>query len=437
MSIRSLIVVGILMEVCYLSFYVVPEGPPAILLLIVVNVLTYLLLSLLVWRIRKTKPSGTGNTTMALVVLGMGLLFRLTLVPHGVVGSDDVYRYLWDGKVASSGINPFQYLPTDPHLAHLATADLPSKVNHPEMHSVYPAVAQALFVASHIIFGDSAAGFKLLLVLIDFLTTLLLWKILRLQGGNVSLLVVYAWSPLPVLYFGLDGHIDALGILFLVVSLVFFLERRPVRGAVALGLGALAKLVPLIVVPFLFRAEKGIRRLLVPIVPVLVVAVGYLLYYESTWGVFESLRTFGARWEFNGGIFSITYFVSASNETAHLVSGIMIVVYIGLLTILNRPLMEKVFWGFVGFILLSPVVHPWYLTWLAALLVLRWSDSIFVFLGLSFIANIVVYQHRAYGEWIDQPLLLLLEYVPVFVLLIREFIHGDVLRSDHPKGVVL
>jgi hypothetical protein len=89
-----------------------------------------------------------------------------------------------------------------------------------------------------------------------------------------------------------------------------------------------------------------------------------------------------------------------------------------------------VFWGFVGFMLLSPVVHPWYLTWLAALLALRWSPAVFVFLGMSALANVVVYQYRADGEWIDRPFLLLIEYLPVFVLLVREILRGEVLPAS-------
>jgi hypothetical protein len=438
MSLRLLIVVGIVMEVCYLSFYFVVQGAGEVLLFIAVNAATFLLLSLILWRMRRPQPLRESENRIVLVILGMGLLFRLTLVPHGVVGSDDICRYLWDGKVACSGINPYLYLPTDTHLSHLATADLPSKVNHPETHSVYPAMAQALFFVSYRIFGESEAGLKFLLVVIDFLTMLLLWRLLRERGGSVFPLILYAWSPLPVLYFGLDGHIDALGILFMVLSLVFFLTRRTVRGAVALGLAALSKLVPLLLVPLLLRTDKGVRRLIILVTPFLVVGLGYLIYFEPTGGFLESLRTFGSTWEFNGGIFSLAYFLTGSNETAHVISGIEIVFWIGLLSLFDRPLLEKLFWGFTGFILLSPVVHPWYLTWLAALLVLRWSTSIHVFLGLSFIANIVVYQYRAFGVWVDQPLLLLLEYVPVFILLVREVLRKEVLRAlpDSQKGIV-
>ena len=430
MSTLRIILVGLLMELCYLTFFFVHEGPGEVLLLIGVNLATFLLLAWLAWSIRRLKPFAETGLALPVIIVAFGVLFRLTLIPHPVVGSDDIYRYLWDGKVAASGVNPFSYVPTDPHLSHLASADLPAKVNHAELRTLYPALAEGFFLLSHTLFGESAAGLKLLLVGLDCLTIVLLWALLRRERRSPLPLVLYAWSPLPILYFGLDGHIDALGITFLVIALLCLATNRRLHAVVALGLSALVKLVPLILVPLLLRMDKGVRRFLFPSVPVLLVICGYLVYYEPTLGMVESLKTFGVHWEFNGSIFSVVYFLTGSNETAHRAMAVMMVCWMGFLTFIDRPLTEKIFWGFVGFILLSPVVHPWYLTWLAALLVLRWSSAVFIFMGLSNIANIVVYQYRASGEWNDQPLLLLLEYVPVFLLLGREVMRGEVLRAD-------
>jgi len=422
-----LVAAGLLMELCFLSFYTVRSGPGEVLLFIGVNVATFLIVSFLLLLLRRsTVPA---PRTWLVPVAAFGILFRLTLVPHAVVGSDDIYRYLWDGKVAAAGINPFAYTPPDPHLSRLATADLPSKVNHQELRSVYPALAQLLFVASHAIFGESVWGIKLLLTLIDSLTLLLIWLFVRERSDPVFPLLLYAWSPLPVLYFGLDGHIDALGIPFLILGLWYFSTLRPFRGAIALGLSALSKLVPLLLLPLLLRHLKGYRRIVIPAIPLLMVIAGALIYYEPSWGVVQSLTTFGSRWEFNGSIFSIFYFLTDSNQAAHIVSGILILIAIGALSMLDRPLLEKAFWGFVLFILLSPVVHPWYLTWLAALVALRWSPGVYLLLGMSALANVIVYQYRSAGVWNDSPLLLIVEYLPVYLLLAREALRGDLLRA--------
>ncbi|MDP6736081.1 MAG: hypothetical protein QF732_06245, partial [Nitrospinaceae bacterium] len=42
-----------------------------------------------------------------------GLLFRSATLPSQQIQEDDVYRYLWDGKVFAHGINPFEYAPEE------------------------------------------------------------------------------------------------------------------------------------------------------------------------------------------------------------------------------------------------------------------------------------------------------------------------------------
>ena len=427
---RLALVIAVLMEICYASFYLFRDGPDQVLVQIGVGLAVYILLAIYLRQTRRMQNPEEINNRVVLFIIATGVIFRLTLVPHAVVGSDDIYRYLWDGKVTASGINPYSYLPTDPHLEGLATADLPRKVNHPELHSVYPATAQAFFAGSSFLFGDSTAGMKSLLVLLDSATVIALYLLLKRRGSGGMPVVVYAWSPLPVLYFGLDGHVDALGITLFVIALFFLLTDRTVRGVVAIGLSALVKFAPLVVVPLLMKHFRGVRRWIHITIPLLITAIGSLWFLVPTGGGIESLKTFGERWEFNGSMFSLVYFLSGSNEAAHLVSVFLIVGYIAFLTFVNRPLLEKIFWAFYGVLLLSPVVHPWYLTWLAALLVLRWSLSAFVFLGLSIVANVVVYQYQSTGLWVDNPVLLLIEYLPVFILLVREILKGDFLRRE-------
>jgi alpha-1,6-mannosyltransferase len=52
-------------------------------------------------------------------VAAMALVARLGLVATPPFMSSDVYRYAWDGHVQAAGINPYLYVPNDPHLAQL------------------------------------------------------------------------------------------------------------------------------------------------------------------------------------------------------------------------------------------------------------------------------------------------------------------------------
>ncbi len=417
MTTRWLVIVGVIMEAAYLSFYLLPESPREVLLLIGVHVFVFLLLALTWWK------SGAANAepgTTRLVV-GFAILFRLTLVLHPPVGSDDIYRYVWDGKVAASGINPFAFAPADSALAHLHTTDLPSKINFPTMRTIYPPLAQGVFFVSQLLFGDSLAGLKFLLVLADIVSVLLLYRLFNapLQG-----LLLYAWSPLPILYFGLDGHVDALGIPFLLLSLYLLQRGNLLKGAVSLGFAALSKLYPLLVVPFVFHLTKGWKKIALPAVPIVLLMIGCWLYWEPTGGLIESFIIFNTTFEFNGSVFHLIYALVGSNEKAHLVSSVVFLIWWATVFALNRTFLERVFLAFVGFIVCAPTVHPWYLTWLAALVVLRWSPAVSVLLGFSVISNWVVYQYRLSGVWRADTLLLLVEYIPFYVLLVREVVRG-------------
>lgn len=417
MNTRGLIIVGVVMEAGYISFYFVRESPTEVLLFIGVHTLAFLLLALMWWKSRTTHLHPESSR----LIIGFAVLFRLTLVFHPPVGSDDIYRYVWDGKVAAHGINPFALAPTDSSLAHLHTVDLPSKINFPAMRTIYPPLAQGVFYSSNLLFGDSLVGMKLLFILADVLTILLLFKLLEVQPDK---LLLYAWSPLPVMYVGLDGHVDALGIPLLLLSLYLIQRHKLLTGAVSLGFAALAKLYPLFLAPFLAHRAKGWRRIAMPAVPVVLLLLGCWLYWEPTGGLIESFIIYNTTFEFNGSLFQLVYAFIGSNEKAHLVSAILFVVWWGTVFALDRSLLEKTFLTFVGFIVCAPTVHPWYLTWLAVLLTLRWSTAVFVLLGFSAFSNWVVYHYRLTGVWETDALLLVIEYVPFYVLLVREVMQG-------------
>jgi alpha-1,6-mannosyltransferase len=441
MPLLRLVIVGVLMELCYVSFYFVDETPEEVLVFVGISAIAFLMLAYAMHMLRLFEtPRGSvdrlpvssmlqwitqhNSGSMVTAIIGFGIIFRLTLVLHDPVSSDDMYRYVWDGKVAAQGINPFALAPNDPQLTSLHTDDLPSRVNFPHMRTIYPPLAQVFFLVSHSLFGDSVAGMKLLLVLIEFGALAVLLLLLRHFNARPETVIVYAWSPLPILYFGLDGHIDALGIPLVLLVIYYAVHGKHGRGAVLLGLSALAKLYPLFVAPLLARVVKGIRGVWIALIPVGMLAIGCWLYLEPTGGLTESFLIFNSTWRFNGSVFEILYMVLNSNVDAHLASGVLFFLWLGFVFFVDRPFPEKIFLVFLGYIVISPVVHPWYLTWLAALLVIRWSLAVFVLLGLSTVSNIVVYQYQVSGVWQHQSMLLLVEYLPFYLLLAWEVVRG-------------
>ena len=50
-------------------------------------------------------------------------ILRLTILFLPPYLSDDIYRYIWDGRVQGAGVNPYLYIPNDPALAGLRDAE--------------------------------------------------------------------------------------------------------------------------------------------------------------------------------------------------------------------------------------------------------------------------------------------------------------------------
>jgi len=197
-----------------------------------------------------------GPRVLLLIVVA-GALYRIVLVPTAPVLSDDAYRYLWDGRVTAAGIDPYAHAPTAPQLSDLRDDDIWPRVNRPTERTIYPPLAQALFTATWRLGLRTTTTWKLLVVVVDVAATALIAVALTRAGRDPRRVVGYAWNPLPVLAFGHAGHVDAFVVLAAVIAVLAWQAER-VRGlALALGVAAGLKLVPLLVLPAFLRARAG------------------------------------------------------------------------------------------------------------------------------------------------------------------------------------
>src|SRR5439155_24445470 len=82
----------------------------------------YLLAAWLALRARATRST-------FVIVIVFAALFRLSILFTAPYLSDDIYRYIWDGRVQAAGINPYRYIPADPALARLRDDKIYPKIN--------------------------------------------------------------------------------------------------------------------------------------------------------------------------------------------------------------------------------------------------------------------------------------------------------------------
>src|SRR6185436_17469522 len=123
---HRLIALGLLMEIGYLAIGL-PATPLAVRVAIQ-SILFVLYLAAIREACRRSLPRNA-----VLLLLGLGVLFRITLLFQAPFYSGDLYRYLWDGHVQVAGqLNPYRYAPADPILAPLHD-DIQPLVNHPDI----------------------------------------------------------------------------------------------------------------------------------------------------------------------------------------------------------------------------------------------------------------------------------------------------------------
>jgi hypothetical protein len=236
---------------------------------------------------------------LAVVLLAAAIL-RLVLVPLPPALSSDVWRYLWDGRVAAAGANPYLLAPADPTLEPLRDAGW-ERVHHREVPTVYPPVAIALWsLVARLPSAAELPVWKLLVVAADLLACLLLVRLgsaARMPGHRA---LWYAANPLVALEVAGMGHVEPLGVAA-AVGAVLALARAPARprgAAWAAAVAGLVKIGPFAALPMWARQSGRPLRFLVAAG----VAAGLaLLPVAGRAGLVPpGLATYAVRWEFAG-----------------------------------------------------------------------------------------------------------------------------------------
>ena len=348
-------------------------------------------------------------------VLVIALQLRMPMFFTEPTLSDDVWRYLHDGRAQAAGINPYSYAPQDPRTAQYRGPEF-TRINHPHLPTIYPPVAQFAFrlvVAA----PDPLLAWRLLLLAAEITILIAGALLLKRNGLPAANLALYAWHPLAIVEGIGSAHLEPLGIAFLVLT-AFFVTRGFAGGTgAALAAAVAAKLVA---APLLIVGARNTRTLLVFLA---VLGAVYLPFSLGGSNALGSLRVFGETWESNGSMFALVSPFIGSMQYRMLAGGVVIGV-LGLLKWRRNDFVDSALTFFLTLFLLSPVVHPWYLLWMLPFLAMRRRP--FDFMGCTAlvwtITVVLAYsaqqQLLTTGVWSVSQSMLLAEYVPVYVLLI-------------------
>ncbi len=362
-----------------------------------------LLLGGIAWLITR-RPAGRRPVLGVLMFAALCQLPGLTLAP---ITSTDAYRYVWDGRVQLSGSSPYSHVPLDDALARLRdpilfpglspedrtgvtgpprvprdpaavavlSADDPrTRINRPEVPTIYPPVAQAYFTAVAALTPWSAGTFGLQLaaaVLAVGLTALLATE-LRRRNRDPRWAILWGWSPIVALEAGSAAHIDVLAAALIVAAVITAARRSPVITGLLLGAAAAVKLLPLLLLPaFTSVRRNGVKTPLIAVGTFVASYVPHVLAVGTL--VLGFLPGYLGQEGFSDGSSRSAILALVLPPAARQVVAGVVAVALALLAIRlhgRQPIAVTCCWLYGGALLLTTPTYPWYGVPLIALAVL-------------------------------------------------------------------
>lgn len=370
--------------------------------------------------------------------LVLAILARFILVFAFPQLSDDVYRFIWDGRLIVQGYNPFDHLPAyyleAGHEISGLGPELFDRLNSPEYFTIYPPVAQATFAAAAYLFPDSITGsamvLKLFLLACECGTVLLLPTLLQHFKIAPQRSLIYALNPLIMVEVMGNLHYEGAMIFFFLLSFRLLLRGRYFGGAITMALAIAAKLLPLLFLPFLIRRLGWIKSL--RFFAVLGIAL-LLLFLPLTNGVFlqnfgSSLDLYFRKFEFNASVYYVARWIGFQLKGYNLIARIGPMLALGtfLGIMLMASLNKKRSWDSLPglclfaiclYLFFTTTVHPWYVALPLMLCTFTsWRFPV-VWSGLAWLT----YSNYSGPVYIEHLWVVALEYGLVLAFMVWEF----------------
>jgi len=383
-----------------------------------------------------------------IALIAIAVLCRLVFFLSDPILSDDVYRYLWDGKVFASGHDPYAFPPADKILSRLQDDVIYPKINHPEIPTVYGPLAQTVFLINYIT-GNSLLGWRLILLLFETGLVLVLWRLLQHFRVPEERLVLWLFNPLVIIETYFSAHLEIIAVTFFLTGVLLFYKRNSALSAGLFAGSMLVKFTPLAFVwPFLRRNSRYGVLIIAGIL-----AIGLLPFLAGDSIPMAGFISFANRWEFNGFFYKLTttfietfdfkhealfsFYYNGHLEYFYLTGALfykLIAFFVFVFIVIDqwKKLKFTVRFESIAYLqaakiitaalmLMTPTLYPWYLLWIIPYLLFTPNVSWLLFTWLIQFSYIVQQRYALSGVWQEEWWVLVIEYVPFLFLLWWEF----------------
>ena len=362
----------------------------------------------------------------------------------GAPVSNDVNRYLWEGRLLWMGENPYATEADDVQWEYLRD-EYWDGMNTRERMTAYPPGMELVMAAASRAWYHLHV-FKIVALVGDLWILALLVILSREYVRPVRWLGFYAFNPIVLASFAVEAHFDSMMVAPMLTALMLA-SRAKWKGAwFWLGFAVQMKIMALLMVPLLVLGQyrkDSMRLLMRPLKEIgpyckkllqsgwpflLVLILPSLVFWEHLWKMGYGLFAFGSSGAFNGGFYELLRLVGVPDGPTRLVGTTLfgvgaVMVCWSVLKHREKDLLTAAYRIFLLLLIFSPVVHFWYLTWVVWFLVLRPSKSLIILCGLMSVYFLAwVYSETNYG-WGYPRQFVVATWIPYYFLLVWELRH--------------
>jgi alpha-1,6-mannosyltransferase len=365
----------------------------------------------------------------------LAIIPRLVLLFSIPSLSDDYLRFIWDGNLIVSGINPLQYLPTE--LISTQPNDIFNGLNSKNYYSVYPPLLQLIFAIGSFLGNNHILAniivLRVIIIATDLGSIYLINKLLKYFKRPKNQVIIYALNPLIIAELTGNLHFEAVMIFFILLSFWLLLNQVKSKcyfylSALFLACSILIKLLPLVYLPLIIRYLGWKKGLTYSAITGTIIVLACFPFFDKILilHIFKSINLYFQNFEFNASFYYLVkwmgIFINHNNPiqiAGPLLSafGAIIIFWISFKNkILVTDLFTKALTTLTIYFFMATTVHPWYLSTLVCFACFTNFRYAVVWSGMA-ILSYSAYQSSSYHEnlW-----LVGIEYFVVFGVLAWE-----------------
>ena len=408
--------------------------------------------------------SSDNKTILFYTGVGIGLRFLLIFAFPNL--SDDVYRFIWDGRLIANGTNPFDHLPTYYIEEGIAipgiTTALYEQLNSPNYFTIYPPVNQFIFATAAYLTPNTVTGssmvMKSYLFLMEVGSLYLIFQLLKHFQLPQKNILLYALNPLVIFEIMGNIHFEGAMVFFLLLSVwLIAVKQQLVGSAIAMALAIASKLLPLIFLPFFIMriAKKPVKHssklniiswfkqidwtrnlLFFGVLEVSLLLLFLPLFSGSFLSNFgASLNLYFQKFEFNGSIYYglrwLGYQYRGYNLIQYLGPRLSIFAFLSILYLMIREkaprwnnLFRQLLFAICVYLFLSMTVHPWYVVLPIVCCLFTSFRFPILWSGLIFLT----YINYSYATYQENLWVVAIEYILIGIFVGYEFFFNDELE---------